>query len=314
MWCVSRTLTTVSASARIGLLLGSRDSSGALVAPDGAILARVSVPNAGAVSDGIEGLVAMSTLLRRKGNRLGVVAESVGVGFPGVIDPSEGAIRGTRLAMRAWRDTPLAPILAERLDLPVTVRNDVVAALLGEAAVGAAKGERNVVLAYSSNGVGGAIMLDGRIVLGRRGTVGHLGHVPSEAAAGARCSCGGYGHLDTVASAAGMTAWYRRQLRLDHSGAPYLRVVTDAAAAGNATAVAALRRGGTALGKALGGVANLLEPEVMVLAGESADNEIYVAAATEALTAEIIPGGAPPQIRRSVLRGDAQVVGAALAG
>lgn len=278
------------------------------------MLARVSVPNAGTVSDGIEGLLAMTTQLRRKGARRGIVAQAVGVGFPGVIDPIDGTIRGTRLAMSAWRDTPLGAILGEQLDVPVTVRNDVVAALLGEAAVGAARGENNVVLAYSSNGVGGAIMIDGRIVLGRRGTVGHLGHVPSEAAAGVRCSCGGYGHLDSVASSAGMTSWYRRQLRLDHSGAPYLRVVTEAAAAGDATAVAALRRGGSALGKALGGVANLLGPEVLVLAGESADNGIYVEAVTESLIAEIIPGGAPPEVRLSALGGDAQVVGAALAG
>lgn len=302
----------MSAPARIGLLLGSRDSSGVLVAPDGAILARVSVPNAGAVSDGVEGLVAMTAQLHRKADRLGASPVSVGVGFPGVIDPADGTIRGTRFAMRAWRGTSLAADLTQRLDLPVTVRNDVVCALLGEAAVGAAVGEQNVVLAYSSNGVGGAIMLDGQIVLGRRGTAGHLGHVPCEAAAGLRCSCGGLGHLDSVASAAGMTTWYRRQVRLDPSGAPYLRVVTDAAAAGNATAIATLQRGGTALGKALGGVSNLLEPDVMVLAGESAADSIYTAAVITALNAEIIPGGEAPEIRMSVLRGDAQVVGAAL--
>lgn len=302
----------MSAPARIGLLLGSRDSYGVLVAPDGVILARVSVPNAGEVADGVDGMVAMATQLGRKAGRLDREPIAVGVGFPGVVDPVDGTIRGTRFAMRQWRDTPLAGLLADRLGMPVTVRNDVVAALLGEAAAGAAVGQRNVVLAYSGAGVGGAIMLDGRLVLGRRGAAGHLGHVPSESAAGLRCSCGGCGHLDSIASAAGMTRWYRKQRRLDPSRAPYLRVVTDAAAAGDATAVAALRLGGTALGKALGGVANLLEPDLVLLAGESTTHEEYRSAVVEALRSEIIPGNEPPRIKSAALGGDARAVGAAL--
>ena len=301
-----------SAAARIGLLVGSRDSCGALVASDGTVLARVSVPNAGTPREGIEGLSAMASSLHRKAERLAVPVSGVGVGFPGVIDPGDGSIRGTRIAMRAWRGSPLAQLLGERLDVPVTVRNDVVCIMLGEAAAGAAVGERDVVLAYSSAGVAGAIMLDGTVFLGRRGAAGHIGHVPSAAAAGLRCTCGGSGHLDSVASATGMTRWFREQRRLDPADAPYLGVVSQAARRGDPVAIQALVRGGSALGVALGGLANLLEPDVVILAGESSADRHYREAAVAALQAEIIPGGFHPEARLAALGGDGQLMGDAL--
>jgi glucokinase len=296
----------------IGMLLGSRDSSGALVDPLGQVLARVSVPNADSPQDGVEGLVAMARSLTRRAERLGVAVAGVGVGFPGVVDPADGAVRGTRLALGAWRGVALQADLVERLGLPVCVRNDAVSILIAEAAAGCVVGERSVVLAYSSTGVGGALMLEGAIMTGRRGAAGHLGHIPSAAAAGIRCSCGAIGHLDPVASAAGMTNWYREQRHLSPGDAPYLRVVAQAAEQGDVVAQEALARGGAALGTALGGVANLLEPDVIVLAGESAANAAYRSAAMTALAAEIIPGGARPDVRVSQLGGDAQVIGAAL--
>lgn len=298
--------------AAIGLLLGSRDSSGALVDERGRVLARVSVPNADGPAAGVDGLVAMARTLTRRGTRLEAQIRAVGIGFPGVIDPTSGTVRGTRAALGAWRGTKLQEQLAERLDLPVRVRNDAVCILLAEAAVGCVVGERNVLLAYSSTGVGGALLLDGAIVTGRHGAAGHLGHVPSAAAAGRRCSCGGCGHLDSVASAEGMTRWYREQRHLSPGDAPYLRVVAQAAEQGDAVAQEALHQGGAALGTALGGVANLVEPEVIVLAGASAAHEVYRNAATEALAAELIPGGARPAVRVSQLGADAQLIGAAL--
>lgn len=299
-------------AARIGLLLGSRDSSGALVADDGRVLARVSVPNADNPAEGIEGLLGMAALLWRKADRLGRPVGAVGVGFPGVISALDGSVLGTRTELRQWRGTKLAATLSERLGLTVTVRNDVVCALVGESRVGAAVGERNVVLAYSSAGVGGAIMIGGQMLLGRNGAAGHLGHMPSAAAAGLRCSCGGEGHLDSIASAAGMTRWYRLARDLNPGDAPYLRIVTDAAAKGDPVALQALKIGGDALGTALGGIANLLDPDVLILAGASARIEEYRAAAVAALHEELIPGSTAPDVRLAGLDGDAQVVGAAL--
>jgi glucokinase len=298
--------------AAIGMLLGSRDSSGALVGRDGRVLARVSVPNAETPAEGVDGLVAMARSLARRAQRQGVTVAAAGVGFPGVVDPANGVVRGTRVAMRAWRGTPLRSDLEERIGLPVRVTNDAVSILIGEAAAGCVVGQRSVVLAYSSAGVGGAIMLDGEVRLGRRGAVGHLGHVPSSAAIGIPCSCGGTGHLDPVASASGMTAWYREQRHLSAGDAPYLRVVAEAAAQGDAVAQEALVRGGAALGVALGGVANLLDPDVVVLAGESAENGTYREAVLSAMRAELIPGGATPEVLTWALGGDAQVIGAAL--
>jgi glucokinase len=109
-----------------------------------------------------------------------------------------------------------------------------------------------------------------------------------------------------------MTRWYRDQRRLNPGDVPYLRVVIDASAKGDAVAREALLRGGSALGMALGGVANLLDPDVVILAGESTADEGYRSAAIEALHREIIPGGSLPEVRVASLGGDAQVIGAAL--
>jgi glucokinase len=300
-------------TAWIGLLLGSRDSVGALVGDDGRVLARVSVPNANSPTDGVPGLLAMVRRLRSKGERIDRPPLGIGVGFPGVIEPADGSVRGTRAAWRSWTGFPLAAELGAQAALPVVVRNDVVSILAGERAVGAARGATDVVLAYASYGVGGAAVIDGALVLGPSGSGGHLGHIPVPGAAGRPCSCGGEGHVDAVSSGEAMTDAYRKRAGLTPGQAPYLRVVSEAALGGDQRAQEVLTQGGLALGRALGGIANFLAPALIVLAGGCIEAPGYRAAVERALLAEVIPGAAPPVVVRSGLGGDAQVIGAALA-
>jgi glucokinase len=298
----------------IGLLLGSRDSAGALVDEQGQVVARVSVPNASAPADGLAGLVAMTTRLRSRAERLGLgPVGGVGVGFPGVIDPVDGVVRGSRASWRLWTGYPLQQALQDAVDLPATVRNDVVAILVAEQAFGHARGRTDVLVAYASYGVGGAALVHGRIVTGPHGGAGHLGHVPVPGASGRPCSCGGTGHLDAVSSGEAMTEAFRKRAGLTPGQAPYLRVVEEAARNGDPRAVEVLAHGGRALGRALGGLSNVLAPQLIVLAGACMAAPGYRAEVERSLRAETIPGVDPPEVALCVFGGDAQLVGAALA-
>lgn len=292
----------------IGLLLGSRDSAGALVGAEGEILARVSVPNAYGPQDGLQGLQAMVSRLVTKAERGGGgPVTGIGVGFPGVV--KDGVVRGTRVTWRSWLGYDLGGALGAATSLPVSIRNDVTCVLIGELAVGAAQGARNAVVAYSSHGVGGGLLIEGEVLTG---AAGHLGHLPVAAAAGMPCSCGGMGHVDSVASASGMTRLYRERRGLSAADVPHFGVVREAARSGEEIAVASLQVGGRALGSVLGGIVNLLAPELIVLAGESATEPIFATELAAAMAGELIPGADTPELRHAQLGGDAQLIGAAL--
>jgi len=296
----------------IGLLVGARESSGALVDHSGTVLARISVPAATGPEEALDGLQAMVRRLSSKAAKSGSDVGAVGVGFPGVVDPQDGDVHATRNALRAWIGVDPAARLRERVGLPVSVRNDVACVLLGELVAGAVRGERNVLVAYSSTGVGGAILLDGRLVVGRHGLAGHLGHVPVPGAQGLPCTCGGTGHVDSVASAAAMTRLYAERRALAPGDVPYLLAVSQARLSGDDVARQTLEQGGTALGAALGGASNLLEPEVLLLAGEAMADPIYRAALEREVADQLVAGGAAPDIRLAELAGDAQLIGAAM--
>src|SRR5207248_7729092 len=119
------------------------------------------------------------------------------VGCGGPMAPGGEAV--SPLNIPAWRDFPLRRRLAELTGLPVFVDNDAKALALGEGWVGAAAGERDFIAMVVSTGVGGGIVLDGRLLDGRDGNAGHIGHVNVEPD-GHVCGCGARGCLEAEAS------------------------------------------------------------------------------------------------------------------
>jgi glucokinase len=153
------------------------------------------------------------------------------------------------LNIPAWREFPLRSRLAEALGLAVAVDNDAKALALAEGWRGAAKGSSNYLAMVVSTGVGGGIVLDGRLLDGRLGNAGHVGHV-NVVADGRVCSCGARGCLEAEASG---TA-----IRAQTGAAPELapRSVQE--------------RCGTMVGRAVASVANLLDLELAVVGGSVA--------------------------------------------
>jgi glucokinase len=175
----------------------------------------------------------------------GLVACGVGCGGP----MSPGGEDVSPLNIPAWRGFPLRGRLAELTGLATFVDNDAKALALAEGWTGAAAGCANYIAMVVSTGVGGGLVLDGRLLEGRLGNAGHIGHVVVEPD-GRPCSCGGRGCLEAEASGTAIAA------------------VTGRPPAEATAAVVA--RTGTLVGRAVASVANLLDLPLAVVAGSVA--------------------------------------------
>ena len=167
-----------------------------------------------------------------------------GVGCGGPMD--RGGSTVSPLNIGAWRRFPLRSRLEALLALPVRVDNDAKALTLGERWRGAAVGCDNFLAMVVSTGVGGGIVLDGRLLDGRLGNAGHFGHVIVEPN-GRGCSCGGFGCLEAEASGTAITSMT--------GGLP-----TDAP-------IEIVQRTGTMVGRAVASVANLLDLDLALVGG-----------------------------------------------
>jgi glucokinase len=175
----------------------------------------------------------------------GVVACGVGCGGP----MTTGGEAVSPLNIPGWRGFPLRARIAALLGVPVWVDNDAKALALGEGWLGAAAGCPDFMAMVVSTGVGGGIVLDGRLLDGESGNAGHVGHVIVEPD-GPLCACGARGCLEAVASG------------------PSIERATGAPAA---SAPMGVRRStGTSVGRAVASVANLLDLRLVVVAGSVA--------------------------------------------
>lgn len=171
----------------------------------------------------------------------------VGVGCGGPMDA--GGEHVSPLNIHAWRDFPLRARLAEHTGLPVFVDNDAKALALGEGWIGAAAGARDYVGMVVSTGVGGGIVLDGRLLDGDDGNAGHIGHVMVEPD-GHTCPCGAQGCLEAEASGSAIA-------RI--TGRPPIEATAEVRT-----------RTGTLVGRAVASVANLLDLPLAVVSGSVA--------------------------------------------
>jgi glucokinase len=224
--------------------VGGTKLAAGLVTDDGEVAARSSAPtpdtdDAEAVFDRL--LVVLDAV---GGNGEPVVC---GVGCGGPMAP--GGEEVSPLNIRAWRGFPLRSRLAEATGLETFVDNDAKALALGEGWRGAAAGEDHFIAMVVSTGVGGGIVLDGRLLDGAGGNAGHIGHVIVEPD-GRRCECGARGCLEAETSG------------------PSIAAVTGRPPAEAGPEVVA--RTGTLVGRAVASVANLLDLPLAVVAGSVA--------------------------------------------
>ncbi|MFF1695850.1 ROK family protein [Streptomyces sp. NPDC058257] len=292
-------------AALIGLDLGGTKIAAALIGADGTVLARHTRPTP-AGSGAAAVLDALATAAAEVDPGRG--ASALGIAAAGVIDPRTGRVTSATDSISGWAGTVLGAGLADRTGLPVACDNDVRATAGPElAALDTEHG--SLLFAAIGTGVGGAVAVDGRMLHGAAGIAGHLGHVPSPQAAGLPCTCGATGHLEVIASGPAITAHYQR---LTGTTVDRLETVAARAAQGDADAVQAITTGAAAAGQALGGLANALGPDrIVVGGGVPRIGALYGDALATALAAELMPPLRGLVPRAPLFGADAAVLGAA---
>ena len=171
-----------------------------------------------------------------------------------------------------WREVPLGELLAKALDRSVLVVNDVEAITWGEVRFGSARGHKDVLGVYVGTGVGGGLVMDGRLIRGASGVALEIGHVKVRPEDGAACGCGGRGCLEAYLGGANLTRRLEAQAQGDwpalknqapiHPGA-----VEQLVAESDPRAVDLFRRLSRDLGGVLAGAVTLLNPSALILDG-----------------------------------------------
>ncbi len=194
----------------------------------------------------------------------------IGLGFPGPLDAETGVIF-TPPNLIGWDNVPLKAILEGEFKIPVSVENDANSAALGEWWMGAGTGTNNMVCITLGTGVGGGVVLDGKLLHGASYMAGEVGHM-TIVRDGIMCTCGNRGCLEAYASARGITArvhaaFLESNLKNELQTPITLEHICKMALQGNEIVLNVIRETGVILGIAIANLANLLNPEMVVLFG-----------------------------------------------
>jgi glucokinase len=307
----------------IGVDIGGTKVAGGLVDEQGHVVRRCRRPTPSAdPADCAKTIAAVITELQEGDDREQI--EAVGIGAAGFIDVERAQV--VFAPNLAWRDEPLRDHVAEAVDLPVVVENDANAAAWGEYRFGAGAAEADLVMVTVGTGIGGGIVLDGRLHRGRWGIGAEIGHfrvVPG----GPLCGCGNRGCWEQYASgqallraarelAEAAPARLERLIELAGGDAADIDgpVITAAAREGDPAAVECLRDVGHWLGQGMADLAAILDPGCFVVGGGVSDaRDLLLGPARDAFAHALSGRGHRPlaPIRLARLGAEAGLVGAA---
>jgi glucokinase len=201
---------------------------------------------------------------------------AIGLGAPGLSNPETG-ILFTSPNLPGWKDVPLRAIIERELGKKAFLINDANAAAIGELYFGAGRGARNFIYVTVSTGIGGGIIIDGKIYTGFSGAAGELGHMVIDDE-GPPCSCGNRGCWETLASGTALAREARGRIKegaatsiLEYSGGNVDKInaeaIHEAAKAGDKLASDLIARTAYYLGVGLANLINIFNPEVIIIGG-----------------------------------------------
>ena len=296
----------------IGIDVGGTAIKGVVIDGDGKLYGEDSVPTVGG-EEIVNGIVTLCNRLMR-GNKV----EGIGIGCAGVIDSAEGKVVLARNLSLA--DFPLVKLLREKIDLPVKITNDANAAALGEAKFGAGKNYKNSILVTLGTGVGGGIVIDGKLFEGNKSAGAEIGHMVIEKG-GENCSCGRRGCFEAYSSATALKRMTRRAMEEDAGSAMWNSCTSQTVTGKTAfehykTDTAArevVEKYIEYLACGLTNLANIFRPEVIMLGGGiSKEGERLTSPLQEILDREMFaPGYAPVKVTVATLGSSAGACGAA---
>lgn len=274
----------------IGMDIGGTNLRAGVITPAGQLIDSVSVPTP-STADGLED--ALVGAVRRLQDTYRI--QAVGLAVAGFIDPDCEVVRFA--PHLPWRNAPVRRRVEERLGLPVRLEHDANSAAWGEWRFGAGQHARDWVFFSVGTGIGATLMTQETIYRGAFGTAPEFGHlvvVPG----GRQCSCGKRGCLERYASGTALTDT-ANELRPDYATTlpadPSGEEIAAAARAGDALGIAVMEDLGSWLGQGLSIVADVLDPELIVLGGGvSKDADLYLETAREFMARDIVGAGHRP--------------------
>lgn len=295
-----------------------------------------------AVLESVADLVEDQIRLARKG---GKILRGIAIASAGVVDAVNGKIVSATGTMPGWGGQPLGKYLAERFGLPVRVLNDVHGHAMGEVTYGAGNGAKTALVFAVGTGLGGAAVINGKILFGAHSVAGHFGHINHPYAAGLVCSCRREGHIESVASGSGAARLYaKRQAEAGVPGSSFARQAAasltgiadlhesayrtspgeqrpvvvrggrqlkELADAGDEFAKNVFVDGAFALGQVIGGLANSFDPDVIILSGSLIKvGDYWLAALKDGYRSQAMAGTTKTPIVEGNLGDKAAIIGA----
>ena len=209
----------------------------------------------------------------------------VGIGTPGNIDIREGIVYDAP-NIKGWHDVPLKGYVEEKTSLPAFVDNDANVMAFAESRLGAGKGADNIICLTLGTGVGGALIINGKLYYGTVLTAAEIGHIPVNVN-GPLCNCGGHGCLERyvgnrfiVERATGAIESGQKSIITELAGGDLEKItpelISQAALRGDALAVEIWNEVGRYIGVAVAGLVNLLNPEIVIIGGGVANADSLV--------------------------------------
>lgn len=302
-----------------GIDLGGTTVKLGLFNVDGNLLDKWEIPTR-TEGSGEHILPDIANSMRSAMDRHGIQPDALigaGIGVPGAVLDSRFVKPCVNL--NGWGGLDVAEELSKLCKCPVKVVNDANAAALGELWQGGGKGSSNMVLVTLGTGVGGGVIVDGKLITGIHGSGGEIGHITLRPDETEPCGCGKYGCLEQYASATGIVKQAKRMLNAEDTPSALrdldeitAKDVLDYAKAGDALAIRVAELFGQSLGQALVAVSCSCDPDVFVLGGGVSKAGSYIVELVrDAFVRYAFPAAEATRFGLAILGNDAGIYGAA---
>jgi glucokinase len=270
----------------VGIDIGGTNIKAALVNHHGSIINKLEMPTSLVGSDEVcAQLVDLIDHLREKSVVNSPQIKGIGIGVPGYINPAQGFVHES--PNLGWKNVPLKDHMHRLTGIPVIVENDANTAALGELWQGAGNDVDDLVMITLGTGVGCGIVINQQIVHGSQGFAGEIGHMKMKPKTGITCVCGKKGCLETTSSGLAIVREGLKALQLEKetllkqayaaSGDLSVKQIFDAAKQEDPVAMEIISEAAFYLGVALANLANLINPQKVVIGGGvAAAGQIYM--------------------------------------